>query len=62
MGGVWERLIRSVRRVFNAVVRNTVLSDEELSTILCEVEAVVNNRPITKVSDDTHDEEPLGKF
>ena len=59
MGGVWERLIRSVRRVFNAVVRNTVLSDEELSTILCEVEAVVNNRPITKVSDDTHDDGPL---
>ena len=59
MGGAWERLIRSVRRVFNAVVRNTVLDDDELSTVFCEVEAIVNNRPITKVSDDMHDAEPL---
>ena len=31
MGGVWERLIRSVRPVFTAVVRNTVLSDGPLT-------------------------------
>ena len=59
MGGVWERLIRSVRRSFNAVVRGTTLDDYELQTVMCEIEAVVNNRPITKVSDDKNDEEPL---
>lgn len=59
MGGIWERLIRSVRRAFNAVVRNTRLDDYELQTIMCEIEAVINNRPITKVSDDQKDAEPL---
>lgn len=59
MGGVWERLIRSVRRVFNAVIRNSSLDDFELQTVMCEIESVVNNRPITPVSSDKDDDEPL---
>ena len=55
MGGIWERMIRSVRRVFNSVIRNTVLNDSELNTVMCEVKSVINNRPITPVSDDTED-------
>ena len=47
MGGIWERMIRSVRRVFNSVIRNVLLDDSELSTVMCEVECVINNRPIT---------------
>ena len=59
MGGVWERLIRSVRRAFNATTRNVTLDDYELQTVMCEIEAVVNSRPITHVSDDKNDDEPL---
>ena len=40
-------------------MRGTTLDDYELQTVMCEIEAVVNNRPITKVSDDKNDEEPL---
>ena len=58
-GGVWERQIRSVRRVMNAIVRNTILDDERLLTVFCEVESIINSRPITRSSDCPGDAEPL---
>ena len=59
MGGVWERMIRSVRKVMNAIMKDQVLDDERLETIFCEVEGIVNSRPLTPVSDDPKDEGPL---
>ena len=49
MGGVWERMIRSVRNVLDALLRSNALQldDESLRTLMCETEAVVNNRPLT---------------
>ena len=58
-GGVWERCIRTVRKVLRALTKEQVLDDEGLTTLMCEVEAIVNGRPITKVSDDPRDLEPL---
>ena len=58
-GGVWERLIRSVRSVLNSVLKQQTLDDEGLQTIFCEVEAILNDRPITKASDDPNDLEAL---
>ena len=58
-GGPWERCIRTVRKVLNALVREQVLDDEGLSTFMCEAESIVNSRPLTKVSDDVRDLEPL---
>ena len=56
MGGIWERLIRTVKRVFSSLSNvNSRLSDEGLETLFCEVECIVNGRPITKVSDDVND-------
>ena len=55
MGGAWERAIRSVRRVLNAILRNQMVDDEGLQTLFCEVEAILNARPLTKVSDDPND-------
>jgi len=49
-GGVWERQIGTVRKVLNIVVKDQSLDDERLDTVFCEVEAVVNGRPITAVS------------
>ena len=58
-GGVWERLIKSVRQVLHAVLKQQTLDDEGLQTLLCEVEAILNSRPITTVSNDPQDLEPL---
>ncbi len=55
MGGVWERAIRSVRKVLNALLKEQALDDEGLQTLLCEVESIINGRPLTKVSDDPRD-------
>jgi hypothetical protein len=59
-GGVWERMIRSVRKVLFALLhQQTDLDDESLSTLFCEVESILNNRPITKLSDDPEDLEAI---
>ena len=48
-GGVWERQIRSVRNVMNALIKQhgRQLDDESLRTFVCEAEAIVNSRPLT---------------
>ncbi|KAK3752434.1 hypothetical protein QZH41_003515 [Actinostola sp. cb2023] len=58
-GGVWERCIRTVRKVMKAVVREQTLDDEGLNTLMCEAESIINSRPLTKLSDDPRDMEPL---
>jgi transposase InsO family protein len=59
MGGVWERQIRTVRKVLGALTKEQNNDDEGLSTLMCLVEAIVNGRPLTTVSDDARDPEPL---
>ena len=54
-GGVWERCIRMVRKVMEALLKQQVLDDEGLIALMCEVQSIVNGRPITKVSDDPRD-------
>lgn len=59
-GGFWERLIRTVRRVLCAILNpSLVTSDDVLSTVMCEVECMVNSRPLTPFSDDVNDLTPL---
>ncbi len=54
-GGVWERQIHNIRKVLTSVLKQQNLDDEGLQTVSCEVEAIVNDRPITKTSDDPND-------
>ena len=58
-GGAWGRCIRSVRKVLRVLVKEQQLNDEGLRTLMCEAETIVNGRPITKLSDDPLDLEPL---
>ncbi|MBM6549254.1 DUF1759 domain-containing protein [Streptococcus dysgalactiae subsp. equisimilis] len=45
-GGIWERVIRSVRRILFSVAAEQITNDETLSTYFVEVERILNNRPI----------------
>ncbi len=58
-GGIWERLIRMVKTVFRSVTSEQYLDEEGLQTVMCEVEAILNSRPLTSVSDNPNDLEPL---
>jgi len=58
-GGVWERMIRSIRKILRALVGNKLLDDETLMTTLCEVEKILNDRPLVKATDDPNDLEAL---
>jgi hypothetical protein len=55
MGGCWERMIRSVRKILGPLLKEQVMDDEGLATMLCMVEAIINGRPLTTVSDDPND-------
>ena len=55
MGGLWERMIRTIRKILCNLVGSTRLSDETLETFFCETESIINGRPITKMSSDISD-------
>ena len=57
--GVWERLIRSVKKHLASLLGKDTLEVDTLVTVLAQVEAIVNYRPITKVSNDPRDPEAL---
>ena len=54
-GGAWERLIRSIRSILNITMREQVLNEDQLNTLFCEAEAIINGRPLTSLSDDPND-------
>lgn len=61
-GGVWERQIGTIRRVLDAMLLelgNPQLTHELLVTLLAEVSAIVNARPIATVPSDVEDPQPL---
>ena len=54
-GGIWERLVRSFRRVLYTILGTRRLTDEMLNTIFCLVEHALNARPLTPLSADPSD-------
>ena len=52
-GGMWKRLVRSVKNCLKKVIGLASLKLDELQTLLVEVECIINSRPITYVYDDT---------
>ncbi|XP_069122241.1 uncharacterized protein [Argopecten irradians] len=55
MGGVWERMIGMARRILDSMLlqpKNKCLTHDVLSTLMYEVAAIINSRPIAQVSSD----------
>ena len=61
MSGVWERLIRSVKKAMKAVLgsQSALVDLEALRTVFAEVTSILNSHPISSSSDDPNDMEPL---
>lgn len=54
-GGLWEANIKRVRYHLRRIVGDAKLTFEETSTVLCQIEAVLNSRPLTPLSNDASD-------
>lgn len=51
-GGFWERLIRILKDLLRKNLGRASLEVDELTTLVCECESIMNNRPLTYVSED----------
>ncbi|XP_055524646.1 uncharacterized protein LOC129718180 [Wyeomyia smithii] len=59
MGGVWERLVRSTKEALAVIDEGGRLTDEVLLTSICEVEDMINSRPLTYVSQEADEIDTL---
>ena len=58
-GGMWEVMVGVTKRTLKKVLGRSLLELRELETLLKEVQAVVNDRPLTYVSADPLDLAPI---
>ncbi|UYV81404.1 hypothetical protein LAZ67_20001094 [Cordylochernes scorpioides] len=58
-GGWWERLIGMMKQLLFRILDQTSLGYEELSTVMCDVESLMNTRPLTYLTEESEDLAPL---
>ncbi|XP_040164733.1 uncharacterized protein LOC120901094 [Anopheles arabiensis] len=58
-GGIWEAAVKSLKRHLKATIGSSILRRDDLETILVQVEACLNSRPLTALSNDPEDLEIL---
>lgn len=54
-GGIWEANIKSTKRHLLKIIANHIFTFEELYTLLCRVEAVLNSRPLSPAPSNAND-------
>ena len=59
MGGVWERMVQTTKRVLKSLLKEQIVTDEVLATVMAEAVNIVNSRPLTRNSDSDLDDRPL---
>ena len=55
-GGLWESGIKSAKRHLKKTMGNIVLNYEELAILICDIESILNSRPLFEASDDPTDD------
>ncbi|KMQ85252.1 hypothetical protein RF55_16302 [Lasius niger] len=54
-GGLWEACVRSLKYHLKRVIEAHTLTFEEMSTLICKIEACLNSRPLGQMSDNYDD-------
>lgn len=54
-GGLWEAGVKSLKTHMKRTISNTRLTYEELATLLSQIEACLNSRPLTQITSDPND-------
>ena len=58
-GGLWEAAVKSFKTHLKPTIGNAILTYEEFTTLLTQIEACLNSRPLTPMSSDPNDYEAL---
>ncbi|XP_049307343.1 uncharacterized protein LOC125777139 [Bactrocera dorsalis] len=58
-GGIWERMVRCVKRVLNVTLKEVAPREHTLQSLLIEAENIVNSRPLTHLPLSSDQDEPL---
>ncbi|XP_062538491.1 uncharacterized protein LOC134206783 [Armigeres subalbatus] len=54
-GGLWEAAVKSLKAHMKKVIGNRMLKPDEMSTVVAQIEACLNSRPLTPLSNDPND-------
>ena len=58
-GGFWERMVGLTKQAIKKTLGRAFVTLQQLETIVIEIEAILNDRPLTYISTDLSDPEPL---
>ncbi|XP_054085566.1 uncharacterized protein LOC128921580 [Zeugodacus cucurbitae] len=58
-GGIWERMVRCVKRVLNMTLKEVAPREHTLQNLLIEAENIINSRPLTHLPLSPDQDEPL---
>ena len=58
-GGSWERLVQIFKLSLYKVIVSKTLSDDNLLTLVCEIQSNINSRPLTNDPKEINDPLPL---